>query len=141
MDLQGNKYFIEYRGQGLPDRRLVEYADPHNQDLNSLDVAWWSWLSGTRDDPPSLDELEKSELKRQQMAARVAALEAADRKQRLEQMLMGKHPGGTDDEDGEARAGKSGDAMARSVHMIMHSESERGDAPPPHDSAKRKSTD
>ncbi|KAA8498209.1 Mimitin, mitochondrial [Porphyridium purpureum] len=110
-DLQRNKYFLEYRGQGQPEKRLVQYFDKHKQDMNALPVEWWSWLSGTRDDPPTLQELIQSQKKRENMRQKVQALEAADRKHRLEQALM--------NEQSRQAEPESDEAMVKSVHMLL----------------------
>lgn len=79
-------YYSEFVETGKPERRCVEFRD--KDILNSCDrmpVEWWAWLHNRRDTIPTELEIETSQSKKQNLAARVAVLEAEDEKQRLRQ--------------------------------------------------------
>eukprot|EP00177_Eucheuma_denticulatum_P000914 GFKZ01001657.1.p2 GENE.GFKZ01001657.1~~GFKZ01001657.1.p2 ORF type:complete len:196 (+),score=31.26 GFKZ01001657.1:680-1267(+) len=103
---QHHLYYTEFIEKGKPERRYVEYKD--NDITNASDrmhVEWWSWLHNRRDTVPSPDEIALSEMKQQQLAQRVAILEAEDEKQRLRQ-FAGAGPNSTSrakEEEGQAR--------------------------------------
>ncbi|KAF8609181.1 hypothetical protein BDV93DRAFT_518030 [Ceratobasidium sp. AG-I] len=89
-DLQGNRYF-EIPGQRtdlVRSIRRVEYGQASHdvvQNANrarQLPVQWTSWLSHTRPDPPTIQELQKDILRRQRLLQNVQMIEARDREER-----------------------------------------------------------
>ncbi|KAG8682285.1 hypothetical protein FRC08_015052 [Ceratobasidium sp. 394] len=89
-DLQGNRYFeVPSLRPELPRPiRRVEYGETSHdvaQNANrarQLPVQWTSWLSHTRPDPPTLQELQADILRRQRLQQNVRAIEARDREER-----------------------------------------------------------
>ncbi|KAJ3300150.1 hypothetical protein HDU76_006147 [Blyttiomyces sp. JEL0837] len=66
-DLQGNKYYEGppiRAGTALP-RRTIEYKNKRleysDYDSSTIPVQWMSWLRHTRDNPPSIEELQAAE--------------------------------------------------------------------------------
>ncbi|PBK68916.1 hypothetical protein ARMSODRAFT_1004725 [Armillaria solidipes] len=98
-DLEGNMFFE--RHNPLPEvrrtKRTVKYRNPGDMWLyiggpKRLPVQWSAWLSHTRPDPPTLQELQ-IDLARQERVLRNAALiEARDREEHL-RMSSGLEPG------------------------------------------------
>lgn len=89
-DLQGNRYFeVPSQRPELPRPiRRVEYGEASDdvvQNANrarQLPVQWTSWLSHTRPDPPTLQELQADILRRQRLQQNVWAIEAREREER-----------------------------------------------------------
>lgn len=79
-------YYSEFVAKGKSERRYVEYKDRDiTQSSDRMPIEWWSWLHNRRDAEPTPDEIALSERKQQNLAERVAILEAEDEKQRLRQ--------------------------------------------------------
>jgi len=85
-DLEGNRFY-EYPSLGddfLRTRRRVQYEDMWDYvgGARRLPVQWVSWLSHTRSDPPTLEEL-RADLERQQRVLHNAAvIQARDQEER-----------------------------------------------------------
>ncbi|KIY64190.1 hypothetical protein CYLTODRAFT_402177 [Cylindrobasidium torrendii FP15055 ss-10] len=89
-DLEGNMFF-EKRNP-LPDarrmKRTVEYAtkDAYWDYIGGkkrLPAQWSAWLSHTRIDAPTWDELQRDMARQQQLKIRVAAIEQRDREEKM----------------------------------------------------------
>lgn len=99
-DLEGNRYFEipTKRTDLLRPTRRVEYtrASPDvTQNANrarQLPVQWTSWLSHTRPDPPTIQELQADILRRQRLQHNVQMIEARDREERERQMIAQAEP-------------------------------------------------
>ncbi|KAF9199105.1 hypothetical protein BGZ49_010818 [Haplosporangium sp. Z 27] len=76
-------------GGGRYPRRTVELADPQlseaNYDDANIAVQWQSWLRNTRKDPPTPQEIQRDETRKQLTIARAKVLDQAwqDRKAEL----------------------------------------------------------
>ncbi|GJJ78449.1 NADH dehydrogenase [ubiquinone] 1 alpha subcomplex assembly factor 2 [Entomortierella parvispora] len=89
-DLDGNLYFEkpDPNGGRYP-RRTVELANPElneaNYDDANITVQWQSWLRNTRQNPPTLAEIQRDEARKQLTITRAKALDQAwqDRKAEL----------------------------------------------------------
>ncbi|KAH8829356.1 hypothetical protein DL96DRAFT_1597786 [Flagelloscypha sp. PMI_526] len=83
-DLQGNTFF-EYPNPNAPHKtkRSVEYVDPESYIGGK--AQWYAWLTFTRNNPPTIEELQADIRRRQNLARNVALLEERDRQ---EQILM-----------------------------------------------------
>ncbi|KAJ7634779.1 hypothetical protein FB45DRAFT_909836 [Roridomyces roridus] len=84
-DLEGNRYFERPSLVDDPrPKRSVEYADSGDMwkyvgGQRRLVVQWSSWLTHTRPDPPTLDELQADLIRQERIRRNVALLEARDR--------------------------------------------------------------
>eukprot|EP00183_Erythrolobus_madagascarensis_P003160 CAMPEP_0185850094 /NCGR_PEP_ID=MMETSP1354-20130828/4356_1 /TAXON_ID=708628 /ORGANISM="Erythrolobus madagascarensis, Strain CCMP3276" /LENGTH=178 /DNA_ID=CAMNT_0028550729 /DNA_START=212 /DNA_END=749 /DNA_ORIENTATION=- len=114
----GNKYYLEYEGQGKRDKRSVEFASSSNRDHKSLPTEWWSWLHYSRDEPPTEEELIASERSRRNLEARVQEMESIDRAQRLQQQLF-EH-----DATGEA-ASRNAPSDPSALHLLVRQSAEQ----------------
>ena len=87
-DLQGNLYF-----EGPPvreglskSRRSIVYGDgrdAYSQYVpHSIPVQWQAWLRHTREQPPSLDELQSDVMRQQDLAVKVQALQEKDQQEK-----------------------------------------------------------
>ncbi len=76
----GNEYFrrMEQEEEEEVERRWVEHSSAAYAP-EELPVEWQSWLRHTRSHPPSEEEVAALEARRQQVAERVAVLEARER--------------------------------------------------------------
>ncbi|KAG0059590.1 hypothetical protein BGZ89_000271 [Linnemannia elongata] len=89
-DFEGNLYFEkpDPNGGRYP-RRTVELANPElseaNYDDANISVQWQAWLRNTRQDPPTLTEIQRDEARKLLTVARAKALDQAwqDRKAEL----------------------------------------------------------
>ncbi|KAI8353819.1 hypothetical protein B0O80DRAFT_451587 [Mortierella sp. GBAus27b] len=89
-DRDGNLYFEkpDPNGGRYP-RRTVELADPQlseaNYDDANIAVQWQAWLRNTRRDPPTTDEIQRDEARKQLTMTRAKVLDQAwqDRKVEL----------------------------------------------------------
>ncbi|CEL57466.1 hypothetical protein RSOLAG1IB_02206 [Rhizoctonia solani AG-1 IB] len=94
-DLEGNRYYeIPTKRTDLirPTRRVEYGRISHDVAQNAnrarqLSVQWTSWLSHTRPDPPSMQELQADLLRRQRLQHNVRMIEARDREERERQTL------------------------------------------------------
>ncbi|WRT68710.1 uncharacterized protein IL334_005690 [Kwoniella shivajii] len=89
-DLQGNKYFEIPNPAGGRMKRFVQYKK--NRDLAEYSrselkppVQWRAWLSHTRVEPPSLEELEFDFSRQQELGPKIIAIEAREREERIRQ--------------------------------------------------------
>ncbi|CAE6524111.1 unnamed protein product [Rhizoctonia solani] len=91
----GNRYYeIPTKRTDLvrPTRRVEYNATSHDVTQNAnrarqLSVQWTSWLSHTRPDPPTIQELQADVLRRQRLQHNVRMIEARDREERERQMI------------------------------------------------------
>lgn len=103
-DLLGNKYYEIPTSFGRP-KRFVEYAEPGTEGskermINSgnysnrleyrlgtqqLPVQWTAWMSFTRANPPTMDELKRDYVRQERLRQRVAEIEERERLERIEQ--------------------------------------------------------
>lgn len=127
---QHHLYYTEFIEKGKPERRYVEYKD---NDITSasdrMHIEWWSWLHNRRDTVPSPDEIAISDIKQQQLAQRVAILEAEDEKQRLRQFsgsVPNKH--NTSYTEEEARAKRRNKVMMRLANAASPGDRAASDA-------------
>ncbi|VDC02728.1 unnamed protein product [Peniophora sp. CBMAI 1063] len=84
-DLEGNRFFEYPSSTDDPRRtkRRVEYKQYTDMwqyigRQRSLPVQWTAWLSHTRADPPSIQELQRDMFRRQRLQHNVAQIEARD---------------------------------------------------------------
>jgi NADH dehydrogenase [ubiquinone] 1 alpha subcomplex assembly factor 2 len=86
-DLAGNAYY-ELPGAFGRSKRVVEYVDKsadYRRGTAQLPVQWTAWLSFTRNTPPSLAELQADANRRVRLGPLVAAIEARERAERIQQ--------------------------------------------------------
>lgn len=126
-------YYTEFIERGKPERRYVEYKD---NDITAasdrMHIEWWSWLHNRRDTVPSPHEIALSEIKQQQLAQRVAILEAEDEKQRLRQFAgaaQSKPPHATEEEAVARRRNKAMMRLARAAAPADHAPADGAIAP------------
>ncbi|KAG0222740.1 hypothetical protein BGW41_005865 [Actinomortierella wolfii] len=79
-DAAGNLYFERPDPNGgWNPRRTVELADPSlqyaNYDEANLAVQWQAWLRNTRRDPPTIEEIQRDEARKQLTITRAKILE------------------------------------------------------------------
>ncbi|KAG7448686.1 uncharacterized protein BT62DRAFT_929777 [Guyanagaster necrorhizus] len=118
-DLEGNMFFE--RHNPLPEarrtKRTVKYRNPDDMWLyiggpKRLPVQWSAWLSHTRPDPPTIQELQ-TDLARQERVSRNAALiEARDR----EEHLRMSYPGAIPSQTAQPLDTRSGQSQSPSEH-------------------------
>lgn len=83
-------FYSEFMGKGAAEKRYVEFKDSNiTHSTDRMSTEWWAWLHNRRDTVPTAEELERSARNKDALAARVAALEAEDQKQRLRQFAGG----------------------------------------------------
>lgn len=94
-DLHGNSFYETIIGtdiNGNPrTRRTVQYKGSNEawraaENMHSLPVQWTAWLSYSRQNPPSIEELVNDKLRQQQLAENVAKLKAQDEEERRRQL-------------------------------------------------------
>ncbi|KAF8884895.1 hypothetical protein CPB84DRAFT_1685717 [Gymnopilus junonius] len=109
-DLQGNKFY-ETRSLNDPQRtkRTVQYYDP--EDVwkyigggKRLAIQWSAWLTHTRKDPPTLEELQADLRRQQRVLANVALIEERDRAEVEERMRIRQEDSHRALEEASARA-------------------------------------
>ncbi len=81
-DASGNRYFLEKDGEQV--KRVMTFATSH-PDPADVPAEWASWLHHRRPDAPSQRECELIAYRREQLAEKVAQIEAADQRLRLEE--------------------------------------------------------
>ncbi|KAF9051545.1 hypothetical protein BJ165DRAFT_895817 [Panaeolus papilionaceus] len=93
-DLEGNTFF-EMRNWNDPGRtkRSVQYRIPEESwryigGGKRLPVQWTAWLTHTRQNPPTVEELEADQTRMQRLQVNVAAIEARDRAEAEERRRM-----------------------------------------------------
>ncbi|KAF8586602.1 hypothetical protein K439DRAFT_935652 [Ramaria rubella] len=84
-DLEGNRFYETVLGDNAPlrTRRTVEYKKTGDlwdtaSGISGLPAQWSAWLSHTRTDPPTLDELKNDLARRGRIAINVAHLKAQE---------------------------------------------------------------
>lgn len=82
-DLEGNKYFEHPNTNNGRSKRTVKYRK--NEDMwayvasgKRLPVQWSAWLTHTRPDPPSIEELHVDIARQERVKVNAAILEAKD---------------------------------------------------------------
>ncbi|KAK0494689.1 hypothetical protein EDD18DRAFT_1175660 [Armillaria luteobubalina] len=97
-DLEGNMFFERHNPlqEARRTKRTVKY---HNNDMwlyisgpKRLPVQWSAWLSHTRQDPPTLQELQIDLVRQERVLRNAALIEARDREEHL-RMSSGLEPG------------------------------------------------
>ncbi|ORX38224.1 hypothetical protein BD324DRAFT_343415 [Kockovaella imperatae] len=90
-DLSGNKYYeiAKPSGGGRPKRSVkynnIEHLSDYTSGKVNLPVQWRAWLSHTRPNPPSVEELEADHLRQTNLTPLVAAIEERERAERIRQ--------------------------------------------------------
>jgi NADH:ubiquinone oxidoreductase subunit len=88
-DSAGNRYFIakEHRS-GANKKRWVEYPRgmSYAEDSKTVPMVWYAWLHHSRDAPPSESEVAAELAAQTALRARVAKLEQADAKLRMQEI-------------------------------------------------------
>ncbi|KAG1776893.1 hypothetical protein EV702DRAFT_318498 [Suillus placidus] len=86
-DMEGNKYFEHPNANNGRSKRTVKYRE--NEDMwayvasgKRLPVQWSAWLTHTRPDPPSIEELQADLARQQRVKLNAAILEAKDEAER-----------------------------------------------------------
>ncbi|KIY47431.1 hypothetical protein FISHEDRAFT_45387, partial [Fistulina hepatica ATCC 64428] len=97
--LTGNKFY-EYVNPNCESlqtktRRMVRYRSQEEAYLyvgggKRLPPQWYAWLSHTRRDPPSIQELQADVLRQERLRANVALIEARDWEERQLRMVQEK---------------------------------------------------
>lgn len=85
--MEGNKYFEHPNANNGRSKRTVKYRK--NEDMwayvasgKRLPVQWSAWLTHTRPDPPSIEELQADLARQQRVKLNAAILEARDEAER-----------------------------------------------------------
>lgn len=84
-DNHGNLFFLQASTEpGKAARRVVEHPSGA-PDSSSMDIEWWAWLHGRREeeDIPLPAELQRAAKARDDLAERVSVIDAEDEKDRL----------------------------------------------------------
>eukprot|EP01098_Paradermamoeba_levis_P005889 TRINITY_DN244_c0_g1_i1.p1 TRINITY_DN244_c0_g1~~TRINITY_DN244_c0_g1_i1.p1 ORF type:complete len:129 (-),score=35.50 TRINITY_DN244_c0_g1_i1:178-564(-) len=81
-DLSGNSYFIKIESKST--RRFVKINNETGGN-NPIPVEWQSWLAWRREEPPTLDELTKSQVRLKNLKIKVKELEEADEKLKIQE--------------------------------------------------------
>lgn len=83
-DRAGNRYFVQV---GAEHKRWVEHPGSENLgDSRTVPLAWYGWLRHTRTEAPTVEEVDAEAAAQAALQQRVAALNAADAKLRLQEM-------------------------------------------------------
>ncbi|KIM46845.1 hypothetical protein M413DRAFT_440419 [Hebeloma cylindrosporum] len=113
-DLQGNKYF-EMRNPNDPTRkkRIVRYGEQEDMwkyigGAERLPVQWSAWLTHTRPNPPTLEELQADAARQQRVAENVDAIEARDRAEEEEMLRIRQRDAKLALEEAAASASRTG---------------------------------
>ncbi|TYJ58026.1 hypothetical protein B9479_001118 [Cryptococcus floricola] len=132
-DLQGNRYFELPNPMGGRLKRSVEYAI--NRDIAEYGraelkppVQWRAWLSHTRSDAPSRQELEKDLYRQNDLLPKIAAIEAREREERIRQGYLlpdGSEPEKSDVKQVTAPSEISGERRAQTQRFIDASNASR----------------
>jgi NADH:ubiquinone oxidoreductase subunit len=92
-ELNGDTFHEWFDPRAPPDqlpRRYVEYKDNNNPTPNNIHELWDLWLRHAVWDPPTRDDIDKYELRRNKYLSRVKMMEERDEKVRLEEQLQRK---------------------------------------------------
>ncbi|BDA49785.1 probable NADH dehydrogenase [ubiquinone] 1 alpha subcomplex assembly factor at N-terminal half [Coccomyxa sp. Obi] len=91
-DVHGNKYYrwpdTNLHGEPV-EKRIIKTPDGR-YDPNLVPPEWAQWLKQTRGPPPSPEEIQQMEAKRQAIRHRAAALEAAEAQRRFQEATLGR---------------------------------------------------
>ncbi|KAK1230708.1 hypothetical protein PQX77_006194 [Marasmius sp. AFHP31] len=92
-DLEGNSYYERPSHNPSRAKRIVKYRRPEDQWLyigggKRLAVQWSAWLSHTRANPPTMQELQMDMLRQQRLQHNVQLIQARDEAERREQQMM-----------------------------------------------------
>ncbi|CAL8464343.1 g3878 [Coccomyxa elongata] len=91
-DVHGNKYYrwpdTNLHGEPV-EKRIIQTPDGR-YDPNLVPPEWAQWLKQTRGPPPSPEEIQQMETKRQAIRHRAAALEAAEAQRRFQEATLGR---------------------------------------------------
>ncbi|KAK0203579.1 hypothetical protein DFS33DRAFT_1332569 [Desarmillaria ectypa] len=121
-DLEGNMFF-EHRNQ-LPEarrtKRTVKYCNPGDMWLyiggpKRLPVQWSAWLSHTRPDPPTIQELQIDLARREKVLRNAALIEARDREEH-QRMSAGLEPGAIPSQAAQTLGTRLGQPQLPSEH-------------------------
>ncbi|KDR80113.1 hypothetical protein GALMADRAFT_1179861 [Galerina marginata CBS 339.88] len=109
-DLEGNKFY-ESRSPNDPSRpkRTVQYYDPEDMwkyigGGKRLAIQWSAWLTHTRPQPPTIEELQVDMNRQQRVLANVALIEARDRAESEEMLRIRQEDTHTALEEAATRA-------------------------------------
>ncbi|KAF8552098.1 hypothetical protein OG21DRAFT_197254 [Imleria badia] len=109
-DLEGNTYYEHPNANEGRAKRTVQYQ--RSDDMwtyiasgKRLPVQWNAWLTHTRLDPPSIEELETDMARQRRVQMNAAILEARDREER-ERMARLAQPSGSHSQISEPRLEK-----------------------------------
>ncbi|WVQ79998.1 hypothetical protein IAT38_002099 [Cryptococcus sp. DSM 104549] len=133
-DLQGNRYFERPNPMGGRMRRTIEYRNSkmHFSEYMREDMRppfqWRAWLSHTRHDPPTVEELQRDLVRQARLLPRVAAIEAREREERIRQGYL--LPDGSVPEVAPQIAGPSikGERKAQAERFVKGTEAPVGGA-------------
>ncbi|RDB29916.1 NADH-ubiquinone oxidoreductase assembly factor N7BML [Hypsizygus marmoreus] len=94
-DLEGNRFYEHPSSSSDPRRtkRTVQYHKPDDMwkyigGGKRIPVQWSAWLTHTRPNPPSLEELQTDMARQQRVTANVALIEARDRAELAERVRL-----------------------------------------------------
>ncbi|KAJ8085902.1 hypothetical protein PM082_004721 [Marasmius tenuissimus] len=92
-DLEGNSYYERPGHNPNRAKRVVKYRRPEDQWLyigggKRLAVQWSAWLSHTRANPPTMQELQLDMLRQQRLQHNVQLIQARDEAERREQQTL-----------------------------------------------------
>merc|ERR1712086_294262 len=95
----GNTYYVYQEGVGQPQRRCIKQpkgvAHEDFEAMRDLPEEWLSWLQFTRDDAPTIEELESNDVARKLRLDRARAWDAQDQQlQAQERAKRGADVGG-----------------------------------------------
>eukprot|EP00471_Norrisiella_sphaerica_P004607 CAMPEP_0184487208 /NCGR_PEP_ID=MMETSP0113_2-20130426/9486_1 /TAXON_ID=91329 /ORGANISM="Norrisiella sphaerica, Strain BC52" /LENGTH=152 /DNA_ID=CAMNT_0026869421 /DNA_START=104 /DNA_END=562 /DNA_ORIENTATION=+ len=85
-DKYGNRYVIFEPTKDSPPRRMVDFKGGVYEP-DQIHKLWSMWLSHTRDDPPTQEEMEVYDREMDDLAERVKEVEAEDAKKRMQEQL------------------------------------------------------
>ncbi|KAF8889709.1 hypothetical protein BD779DRAFT_1520596 [Infundibulicybe gibba] len=98
-DLEGNRFYEHPSSSNDPRRtkRTVQYGDPeavwhYIGGGRRLPVQWSAWLSHTRANPPTLQELEVDMARQQRMQMKVAMIQARDLEDQKQMLRLAQSP-------------------------------------------------
>ncbi|KAH0580821.1 hypothetical protein H2248_011980 [Termitomyces sp. 'cryptogamus'] len=92
-DLAGNRFYEQTNTANGRPRRTVQYRNPEDVwqyigGRQKLAIQWSTWLSHTRQHPPTLEELQTDAERQRRVQANVALIEARDREERAQVLRL-----------------------------------------------------
>ncbi|TRM63583.1 hypothetical protein BD626DRAFT_494735 [Schizophyllum amplum] len=93
-DLEGNRYYeMPIAGRTTRTSRSIRYKSDEDQYAymsrqKNLPVQWTAWLSHTRPNPPTLEELQADFERQRRLQMKVAMIEAREQAERAQQELL-----------------------------------------------------